>query len=144
VDFLFAFVVLLGLIAWFGIVPTWGVLALPLFFVLAMITALAIGLWLAPLNARYRDVGHTIPFLTQFWMFASPVLYPVSMIPESWRLVYSLNPMVGVIEGFRWALLRKENSDFAAILVSVAVVLVLLAGGLVFFKRMERTLADVI
>jgi lipopolysaccharide transport system permease protein len=144
VDFLFAFVVLLGLIAWFGIVPTWGVLALPLFFVLAMITALAIGLWLAPLNARYRDVGHTIPFLTQFWMFASPVVYPVSMIPEPWRLVYSLNPMVGVIEGFRWALLGKENPDFAPILVSVAVVLVLLAGGLVFFKRMERTLADVI
>src|SRR4029453_2166984 len=113
VDFLFAFVVLLGLIAWFGIVPTWGVLALPLFFVLAMITALAIGLWLAPLNARYRDVGHTIPFLTQFWMFASPVVYPVSMIPEPWRLVYSLNPMVGVIEGFRWALLGKQNSDFA-------------------------------
>jgi lipopolysaccharide transport system permease protein len=144
VDFLFAFVVLLGLIAWFGIVPTWGALALPLFFVLAMITALAIGLWLAPLNARYRDVGHTIPFLTQFWMFASPVVYPVSMIPEPWRLVYSLNPMVGVIEGFRWALLGKENPDFAPILVSVAVVLVLLAGGLVFFKRMERTLADVI
>ena len=144
VDFLFAFVVLLGLIAWFGIVPTWGVLALPLFFVLAMVTALAIGLWLAPLNARYRDVGHTIPFLTQFWMFASPVVYPVSMIPEPWRLVYSLNPMVGVIEGFRWALLGKGNPDFAPILVSVAVVLVLLAGGLVFFKRMERTLADVI
>ena len=144
VDFLFAFVVLLGLIAWFGIVPTWGVLALPLFLVLAMITALAIGLWLAPLNARYRDVGHTIPFLTQFWMFASPVVYPVSMIPEPWRLVYSLNPMVGVIEGFRWALLGKGNPDFAPILVSVAVVLVLLAGGLVFFKRMERTLADVI
>jgi lipopolysaccharide transport system permease protein len=144
VDFLFAFVVLVGLIAWFGILPTWGVLALPLFFVLAMITALAIGLWLAPLNARYRDVGHTIPFLTQFWMFASPIVYPVSMIPEPWRLVYSLNPIVGVIEGFRWALLGKANPDFAPILVSVAVVLVLLAGGLVFFKRMERTLADVI
>jgi lipopolysaccharide transport system permease protein len=144
VDFLFAFVVLLGLIAWFGIVPTWGVLALPLFFVLAMVTALAIGLWLAPLNARYRDVGHTIPFLTQFWMFASPVVYPVSMIPEPWRLVYSLNPMVGVIEGFRWALLGKENPYFLSMLVSIAVVLVLLAGGIFFFKRMERTLADVI
>jgi lipopolysaccharide transport system permease protein len=144
VDFLFAFLVLLGLMAWFGIAPTWGILALPLFFLLAMITALAIGLWLSPLNARYRDVGHTIPFLTQFWMFASPVVYPVSLIPESWRLIYSLNPMVGVIEGFRWALLGKENPDFAPMLVSVAVVLVLLAGGIVFFKRMERTLADVI
>jgi lipopolysaccharide transport system permease protein len=144
VDFLFAFLVLLGLMAWFGIAPTWGVLTLPLFFLLAMLTALAIGLWLSPLNAKYRDVGHTIPFLIQVWMFASPVVYPVSLIPESWRLVYSLNPMVGVIEGFRWALLGKENPDFALMLVSVAVVLVLLAGGIVFFKRMERTLADLI
>jgi lipopolysaccharide transport system permease protein len=144
VDFLFAFLLLLGLMAWFGIVPTWGILVLPLFFLLAMITALAIGLWLAPLNARYRDVGHTIPFVTQFWMFASPVVYPVSLIPESWRLLYSLNPMVGVIEGFRWALLGKGDTDFSPMLVSVAVVLVLLVGGVVFFKRMERTLADVI
>jgi lipopolysaccharide transport system permease protein len=144
VDFLFAFLLLLGLMAWFGIVPTWGILVLPLFFLLAMITALAIGLWLAPLNARYRDVGHTIPFLIQFWMFASPVVYPVSLIPESWRLLYSLNPMVGVIEGFRWALLGKGDTDFSPMLVSVAVVLVLLVGGVVFFKRMERTLADVI
>ena len=144
VDFLFAFVVLLGLIAWYGIVPVWGVVTLPLYFLLAMMTALAIGLWLAPLNARYRDVGHAIPFLTQIWMFASPVVYPVSLVPESWRLVYSLNPMVGVIEGFRWALLGKGNPDFTPILVSVAVVLVLLAGGLFFFKRMERTLADTI
>jgi lipopolysaccharide transport system permease protein len=144
VDFLFAFLLLLGLMAWYGIAPTWGILALPLFFLLAMITALAIGLWLSPLHARYRDVGHTIPFVTQFWMFASPVVYPVSLIPESWRLIYSLNPMVGVIEGFRWALLGKGNPDFAPMLVSIAVVLVLLAGGIVFFKRMERTLADVI
>jgi lipopolysaccharide transport system permease protein len=144
VDFLFAFLLLLGLMAWFGIVPTWGILVLPLFFLLAMITALAIGLWLAPLNARYRDVGHTIPFVTQFWMFASPVVYPVSMIPESWRLLYSLNPMVGVIEGFRWALLGKGDTDFSPMLVSVAVVLALLVGGVIFFKRMERTLADVI
>jgi lipopolysaccharide transport system permease protein len=144
VDFLFAFLLLVGLMAWFGIVPTWGILVLPLFFLLAMITALAIGLWLAPLNARYRDVGHTIPFVTQFWMFASPVVYPVSLIPESWRLLYSLNPMVGVIEGFRWALLGKGDTDFSPMLVSVAVVLVLLIGGVVFFKRMERTLADVI
>ena len=144
VDFFFAFLVLLGLIAWFGIAPTWGVLALPLFFLLAMSTALAIGLWLSPLQARYRDVGHAIPFVTQFWMFASPVVYPVSLVPESLRLVYSLNPMVGVIEGFRWGLLGKANPDFALMLVSAAVVLVLLAGGIVFFKRMERTLVDVI
>jgi lipopolysaccharide transport system permease protein len=144
VDFFFAFLVLLGLMAWFGIVPTLGLLVLPLLFLFAMITALAIGLWLAPLNARYRDVGHTIPFLTQFWMFASPVVYPVSLIPESWRLLYSLNPMVGVIEGFRWALLGKGSPEFAPMLVSVVVVLVLLVGGIVFFRRMEQTLADVI
>jgi lipopolysaccharide transport system permease protein len=89
-------------------------------------------------------VGHTIPFLTQFWMFASPVVYPVSLIPEFWRLIYSLNPMVGVIEGFRWALLGKGNPDLTLMLVSIAVILVLLVGGIVFFKRMERTLADVI
>jgi lipopolysaccharide transport system permease protein len=144
VDFLCAFLVLLGLIAWYGIAPSWGVLALPLFFLLAVLTALAIGLWLGPLNARYRDVGVTIPFLTQFWMFASPVVYPISLIPESWRLVYSLNPMVGVIEGFRWGLLGKENPDFSLMLVSLVVVLLLLVGGVIFFKRMERTFADVI
>lgn len=144
VDFLFAFLVLLGLIVWFGIVPTWGLLALPLFFLLAMITALAIGLWLSPLNARYRDVGHGIPFLIQLWMFASPVVYPVSLVPESWRLLYSLNPMAGVIEGFRWALLGKGSPDFTLMLVSAVVVFVLLAGGIVFFKRMERTLTDII
>jgi len=144
VDSFFAFLVLLGLIAWFGIVPTWGVLALPLFFLLAMSTALAIGLWLSPIQARYRDVGHAIPFVIQFWMFASPVVYPVSLVPESLRLVYSLNPMVGVIEGFRWGLLGKESPDFALMLMSAAVVLVLLAGGIVFFNRMERSLADVI
>jgi lipopolysaccharide transport system permease protein len=144
VDFLCAFLVLLGLIAWYGIAPSWGVLALPLFFLLAVLTALAIGLWLGPLNARYRDVGVTIPFVTQFWMFASPVVYPISLIPESWRLVYSLNPMVGVIEGFRWGLLGKENPDFSLMLVSLVVVLLLLVGGVIFFKRMERTFADVI
>jgi len=144
VDFLFSFLLVLGLVAWFGITPTWGLLTLPLFLLLAMSTALAVGLWLSPLNVRYRDVGYTIPFLTQFWLFASPVAYPVSLVPESWRLLYSLNPMVGVIEGFRWALLGKENPNFMVMLVSTAVILVLLVGGIVFFKRMERTFADVI
>ena len=97
---------------WFGIAPTWGVLALPLFLLLALVTALAVGLWLTALDVRYRDVGHAIPFLIQFWMYASPVAYPVSLVPEKWRLLYSLNPMVGVIEGFRWALLGKESPDF--------------------------------
>ncbi|MEP6959272.1 MAG: ABC transporter permease [Nitrospirota bacterium] len=144
VDFVFAFLLLLGLIAWYGIAPSWGLLALPLFFFMAMITALAAGLWLSPLNVRYRDIGHTIPFLIQFWMFASPVVYPVSLVPESWRFVYSLNPMVGVIEGFRWGLLGKENPDFSVMLISTVAVLLLFIGGLVFFKRMERNFADII
>ena len=144
VDFLLCFVILLGMMAWYGVALTWGVLALPLFLLLALMTALAVALLLSPLHVRYRDVGHIIPFLIQFWMFASPVIYPVSLIPERWRLLYSLNPMVGVIEGFRWALLGKESPDFLVLGVSAAVVLVLLAAGLVCFKRMEQTFADVV
>lgn len=143
-DFFLAFLILLGLMVWFSIAPTWGLLALPLLMLIAFMTALAVGLWLSPLNVKYRDVGHTIPFLVQFWMFASPVAYPVSLVPEKWQLLYSLNPMVGVIEGFRWALLGKQSPDFGVMAVSAAVVLVLLLGGIVYFKRMERTFADVI
>lgn len=144
VDFAIAFVILLGMMVWFGIVPTWGALTLPLFLLLALMTALAVGLWLSALNARYRDVGHTFPFLTQFWMYASPVAYPVSLVPEKWRLLYSLNPMAGVIEGFRWGLLGKESPDFGVIAVSTVAVIALLWGGIVFFKKMERTFADVV
>jgi len=144
VDFFLPFLILLGLMVWFGIAPTWGVLALPLFLLLALMTALAVGLWLSPLNVKYRDVGYTIPFFSQFWMYASPVVYPVSLVPEKWRLLYSLNPMAGVIEGFRWALLGKESPDFGVMAVSAAAVLVLLVGGIIYFKRMERTFADVV
>jgi lipopolysaccharide transport system permease protein len=144
VDLIFSFVVLLLLLAWFKVVPTWGLLALPLFLGLAIFTALAVGLWSAALNVRYRDVGSVIPFVAQVWMYASPVVYPVSLVPEKWRLLYSLNPMVGVIEGFRWALLGKGNPDFMTMTVSAIVVAVLLVGGVVYFKRMERFFADVI
>jgi len=144
VDFAIAFVILLGMLVWFGIAPTWGVLALPLFLLLALVTALAVGLWLSTLNVTYRDVRYTIPFLVQFWLYASPVAYPVSLVPEHWRLLYSLNPMAGVIEGFRWALLGKASPDFGVMAVSTAVVLALLLGGLVYFTRMERTFADVV
>jgi lipopolysaccharide transport system permease protein len=144
VDFFISFLALLAMMAWFGIAPGWGVLALPLFLLLALTTALAMGLWLSALNARYRDVGHTVPFLIQIWMFASPVAYPVSLIPERWRLLYSLNPMVGVIEGFRWTLLGTAAPPFGVIAVSATVVLALLLGGILFFKRMEHTFADVI
>ncbi len=144
VDLLVSFVPLLGLMIWYGVSPSRGVLALPLFFLLALITALSVGLWLSPINVKYRDVGYVIPFLIQFWMYASPVVYPVSLVPERWHLLYSLNPMAGVIEGFRWALLGKVTPDFRVMAVSAAVVLGLFLGGLAFFTRMERTFADVI
>jgi len=144
VDFAISFVILVVMMIWFGTVPTRGVLALPLFLLLALLTALAVGLWLSALNVRYRDVGHAIPFLIQLWMFASPIAYPVSVVPEKWRLLYSLNPMAGVIEGFRWALLGKESPDFGVIIISSVMVLALLLPGIVYFKYTERTFADVV
>jgi lipopolysaccharide transport system permease protein len=132
------------MIVWYGIPLTAAALAVPLFLLLALLTALAVGLWLSAVNVRYRDVGYAMPFLIQTWMFASPVLYPVTMIPEEYRLAYSLNPMVGVIEGFRWALLGKAAPDFSIMAVSALVVLALLAGGVVFFRNMESTFADVV
>ena len=145
VDFLVSFLVLIGMIIWYGITPTWtGLLALPCFMVLTVATALGVTLWLSPLNVRYRDVGHTLPFISQFWMYASPVVYPVSLVPEKWQTLYSLNPMVGVIEGFRWALLGKQSPNFIAMAISAAVVLALLSGGILFFKKMEGTFADVV
>jgi len=144
IDFAVAFPLLLGMMIWYGIMPAWGLLALPLFLLLALATALAVGLWCSALNVRYRDVGYTIPFLTQCWMYASPVAYPVSLVPENWRFFYSLNPMAGVVEGFRWALLGKQGPDFVVMAVSTVVVALLLVGGLVFFKHMERTFVDVV
>ncbi len=144
VDFLVSFIVLFGMTFWFRVYPTWNILAIPFLLLLALLTALSVGFWLSAINVRYRDVGYTIPFLVQVWMFASPVVYPVSMIPEKYRLLYSLNPMAGVIEGFRWALLGTTAPDFSVMAVSVLVVLGLLVGGLVFFRNMESTFADVV
>jgi lipopolysaccharide transport system permease protein len=144
IDFTISFIFLLIMIAWYGIIPTWGALLLPCFILLAMLTALSVGLWLSVLNVRYRDVGQAIPFLIQIWLFASPVAYPVSVVPEKWRALYSLNPMAGVIEGFRWALLGKQLPDIASIVISIVVVLLLVVGGIIFFKRMENTFADVV
>jgi len=144
VDFAISLVILVFMMIWFGTLPTWGVLALPLFLLHALLTALAVGLWLSALNVRYRDVGHAIPFLIQLWLFASPIAYPVSLVPEKWRMLYSLNPMVGVIEGFRWALLGKESPDFGVIVISSVMVLALLLPGIVYFKYTERTFADVV
>jgi lipopolysaccharide transport system permease protein len=143
-DFFLSFLLLLAMMIWYGITPTRGALFLPLFLSLAFLTALAIGLWLSALNVKYRDVRHTVPFLMQFWMYASPVVYPVSLIPENWRLIFGLNPMTGVIEGFRWALLGKESPDFTVIAASAIGVMILLFSGLIFFRRMERTFADIV
>jgi lipopolysaccharide transport system permease protein len=144
VDFGIGFLFLIGMIVWYGITPNWSALLLPAFVVLMTLTALAVSFWLSVINVRYRDVGQAIPFLIQIWMFASPVAYPVSVVPEGWRLLYNINPMSGVIEGFRWALLGKEMPDLVPIAISIAVVLALLFGGIIFFKRMEETFADVV
>lgn len=144
VDFSIAFVIFAGLMVFYGIVPTAATLMLPLFILFAMVSALAVSLWLSALNVEYRDVRHTIPFLTQFWMFASPIAYSSSLIPEQWRFLYGLNPMAGVIEGFRWALLGKVQPDMGLLLISAGIVLILLLSGLVYFTRMENTFADVI
>ena len=143
-DFAIAFVVLIGMMLFYGITPTVAVLTLPFFLLLALVTALGVGLWLSALNVQYRDVRYTIPFLTQFWLFASPVAYPASLVPERWRALYGLNPMVGVVEGFRWALLGKTESPGPLLAVSVAVVILLFVGGLFYFRRMEETFADVV
>lgn len=144
VDFMLAFVILLGLMLYYGIPPAAGVWTIPFFVLLAVVSALAVGLWLSALNVQYRDVKYTIPFLTQFWLFVSPVAYPSSLVPESWRLLYSLNPMAGVIDGFRWALLGKPGGPGIGTAASVAMVLFLLGGGLYYFRRMEKTFADLV
>lgn len=144
VDFGIAFVFLLGMMAWYRLTPTVGLVWLPAFVLLALVTALAVSLWLAAINVRYRDVRHAIPFLLQFWMYASPVAYPLSIVPERWRSLYSLNPMVVVIEGFRWALLGGTPPAPGLVVPGLVLVLVILVGGVLFFKRMERSFADVI
>lgn len=144
VDFAISFIILLGMLAFYGIVPGPAVLALPLLLLLAFLTALGFGLWLSALNVKYRDVGYVIPFLVQFWLFLTPVAYPSSIIPESWRFLYSLNPMAGVVDGFRWALLGEQNLPGMSILLSTIVVLALFIGGLFYFRRMEFEFADVV
>jgi lipopolysaccharide transport system permease protein len=144
VDFAIAFVVLLGMMAYYRIHPTAAILVLPAFIVFAVAAALSVGLWLSALNVQFRDVRYTIPFLTQFWMFATPVAYPSSLVPEKWRALYGLNPMAGVVEGFRWALLGKSTNPGPLLWVSVAAVILLLIGGLAYFRRMEKTFADIV
>jgi lipopolysaccharide transport system permease protein len=142
-DLAIASTVLVGMILYYGIVPSAAVLLLPAFVALAAATAFGVGLWLSALNVQYRDVRYTIPFLVQFWLFLTPVAYSSSLVPARWRALYGLNPMTGVVEGFRWALLGKAEPPAALVLVSVGSVIVLLAGGLFYFRRMERRFADV-
>jgi lipopolysaccharide transport system permease protein len=144
VDFGVSFLILLGLLAFYGIAPGPAILALPPLLALSFLTALGFGLWLSALNVKYRDVNYIIPFLIQFWFFLTPVAYPSSLIPESWRFLYSLNPMTGVIEGFRWALLGQQAMPGMSILLSSMIVLGVFIGGLFYFRRMEYEFADVV
>jgi len=144
IDFAIAFGVLAVVLAWYRILPGPAILLLPLFITIAMLTAFAIGLWLTALNVKYRDIGLLVPFMTQIWMYASPIAYSSTLVPEHWRWIYSLNPIVGVVEGFRWALLGNAPPAIGPMLLSLAIVLLLLVGGLIYFRRTERTFADVI
>jgi lipopolysaccharide transport system permease protein len=144
VDFLIAFVVLLGMMWYFQMAPTSGIWTLPLLLLLALVTALGVGLWLSALNVLYRDIGYIIPFLTQLWFYITPIVYSSSEVPEEWRLVYALNPLVGVVEGFRWALLGTGDAPGPMVAVSAVIAILLLVTGLFYFRRMERTFADMV
>jgi lipopolysaccharide transport system permease protein len=144
VDFVLAFIMLLGMMVFYGFIPTWNVVWLPFLLLLAFATALGVGLWLSALNVQFRDVRHAVPFLTQFWLFATPIAWPSSLLDEPWRTLLAINPMVGVVEGFRWALLGQGSAPGPMILVSSIVALSLLIGGAFYFRRLERTFADVV
>lgn len=144
VDFAIAFVVLIGMMLYYGIPPTVTVVWLPVFLLLALVTAAAVGIWLSALNAQYRDIRYVVPFLTQLWMFATPVIYPSSLLQGTWRVLLGLNPMTSVVEGFRWALLGVGEPPGRMVWASVGMVTVLLITGAVYFRRTERTLADVV
>ncbi|HCS39018.1 MAG TPA: phosphate ABC transporter permease [Anaerolineaceae bacterium] len=145
VDFLIAFVILIGMMIFYHITPTINMLWLPAFMLLAIITALGVGLWFSALLVMYRDINYMLPFITQLWMFISPVVYASSIVPEKWRVLYSLNPMAGVVEGFRWALLGTQQSiSPLMIAISSIIALTLFISGLFFFRRMERVFADMI
>ena len=143
-DFAISLLMLFAMMLFFQVPITWRVLILPLFVLLAILSAVSVGLWLSALNVQYRDVRYTLPFLTQVWLFATPVAYSLTIVPEQWRWLYSLNPMVGVVEGFRWALLGTDTVVGPLFPVSIAIILLLLFSGLVYFKRMEDTFADLV
>jgi len=143
-DFAIGFVILLGLMLFFGISLSWTALAVPAFLLLAVLTASGVSFWLSALDVKYRDVRYTLVFLAQVWLFATPVIYPASIVPEAWRALYGLNPMVGVVEGFRWSLLGSVTPDIPMLIVSTVVIVVVFVGGVIYFNQTERTMADVI
>ena len=144
VDFVLAFAVLLGMMLFYGIVPTAAIVWLPLLLLVALVTSLGVGLWLTAMNVQFRDVRYAVPFLVQAWMFATPIAYPSSLLDEPWRTLYGINPMAGVVEGFRWALLGTETAPGPIVLVSALVAVGLLVSGAFYFRRMEKTFADVV
>lgn len=144
VDFVLAFLLLLVMLMYYGLAPTINIVFLPLFLLLALTTSLGVGLWLSALNVEYRDVRYIVPFVTQFWMLATPIGYPSSLLHEPWRTLYGLNPMVGVVEGFRWALLGTNSAPGPIIAVSSAAAILILVSGAFYFRRMEKTFADLV
>ena len=144
VDFALSFVVLLVLMAFYGVAPTINLVWMPLFLLLALVTSLAVGLWMSALNVKYRDVRYIVPFVIQVWMFSTPIVYPSSLLPSPWRTVYGLNPMVGVVEGFRWALLGTNTAPGFMIAVSSTAALLILIGGAFYFRHMEKSFADIV
>ena len=144
IDFAIQFLVLVLLMVWYGITPSLGILLLPASLLLCAATALAVGVWLTALNVKYRDIHHVVPFVAQAWMWLTPIVYSSSMIPAEWRTLYGLNPMVGVVESFRWALIGTTPPDWGMMACSIGVVVVLLTVGLYYFRRVERTFADII
>lgn len=144
IDFALAFLVLLGMMLYYEILPGVKVIVLPLLLLLTLVTSLGVSLWLSALNVHFRDVRHVIPFLTQLWLFATPIAYPSSLLSEPWRTVYSINPMVGVVEGFRWALLGTNTAPGPMIIVSSLAAVAILVSGVFYFRRLEKTFADVV
>jgi lipopolysaccharide transport system permease protein len=144
VDFALSFLMLFVIMLYFHMMPTPNIVWLPCLILLALVTALGAGLWLSALNVQYRDVRYTVPFLVQFWMYATPVVYPSSLLSQPWRTLYGLNPMVGVVEGFRWALLGTKTEPGSIVAISACAALALLIGGAVYFRRMEKTFADIV
>lgn len=144
VDFILSFMMLIGMMFYFGIVPSMNVIWLPLLLLLALTISLGVSLWFSAMNVRFRDIGYIVPFITQIWLFSTPIVYPSSLLSEPWKTLYGINPMSGVVEGFRWALLSTDTAPQPIIIVSSLVAFSILIGGLMYFRRMEKTFADIV